>query len=338
MFRWMGRAMSALVMLVVMVGGSAGQATPEALTCPDGQRSFDHDLLVSGAVCVPVAPERVASLHIIVTDVLLQLGQTPVAASAPALQAYLRMHPDLEDEFEVLRETTVDVGLFPNVETVLASAPDLVFAPVDAFNESQLAALGEVVPVVVYRPTFGQWREVVEMVGGALNQAEPVEALLDDYDQRLEIVREALGEDAAEVEVSLVRTFPDQIGLVVSGTAGAALLESVGLARPEAQTVDAEYVADVLGGRPEILISEEQMPLAEGDVVFVFGDPSELFASPLWGTLKAVREERVHEVGYYWWGDGLRSSHAMLDDVLRHVVGVDPAEVAPNPLAVADEE
>lgn len=65
-----------------------------------------------------------------------------------------------------------------------------------------------------------------------------------------------------------------------------------------------------------------ELSLAEGDVVFVFGDPSELFENPLWNALSAVQDGRAYEVGYYWWGDSLLSAHRMLDDLFFYVAGI----------------
>ncbi|PJF29768.1 MAG: hypothetical protein CUN52_06635, partial [Phototrophicales bacterium] len=140
------------------------------------------------------------------------------------------------------------------------------------------------------------------------------------YNARIDELHELLGDEAETITVSLVRTFPGQIGLVLTGTTAASVLQSVGLSRPESQQYDYQTVLDELDGRPELLISFEQLLLADADVVFVFGDTSELFDNPLWNSLPAVIDGRAYEVGYYWWGDGLLSAHKMLNDLFTYLI------------------
>jgi iron complex transport system substrate-binding protein len=128
--------------------------------------------------------------------------------------------------------------------------------------------------------------------------------------------------NAGEIELSLVRTFPGQVGVMLTGSIADRVVADVGLSRPEAQIRDLDFVLDQLGGRAELTLSREELTIADGDIVFVFGNVEELFADPLWTALDAVQRGNVYEVGYYWYVEGLISAHDMLDDLFEHIAGV----------------
>jgi len=318
----MKRLLCIISLLIVTLTASA----EDNLTCEEGFRLVEHAL---GESCVSLAPQRVVPLDMTITELLLISGAQPVAASQTVLDAYTRMHPELAETFEALMDDMEDVGFPPNIEAILNAQPDLIIGPRDLFTESLYPQLNEIAPTVLYDPVPGDWRSRLVFAGEVLGLSETVDELLAEYDARVDELRVLLGEDAGDIEISLVRVFPGQIGLVLSGTAGAALLEDIGLGRPESQAVDYEYVLEELDGRPELLISEEELLLADGDVVFVFGDASELIEMALWGALPAVRDNRAYEVGYYWWGDSLLSAHDMLDDLFTYVAETEPENQNP---------
>ncbi|MCU0480777.1 MAG: iron-siderophore ABC transporter substrate-binding protein [Anaerolineae bacterium] len=304
------------IFLLISINVSAQTDVPT--TCEDGFRLIIHAL---GETCVPENPQRIVPLDMTITELLYLADMTPVALSETVLTSYERMHPDLADTFEAWREdSTVDMGFPPNIEAILSAEPDLIIGPLDLFSETLYPQLSEIAPTVLYEPAPGDWRTRLIFVGDVLGLDELVQTELDAYDTRVDELRDLLGEDAETITVSLVRVFPGQIGLVLAGTNAATILDSLGLSRPESQQYDYETVLDELDGRPELLISIEELFLADADVLFVFGDTSELFDNPLWNSLPAVIDGRAYEVGYYWWGDSLFSAHRMLDDVMLYII------------------
>lgn len=303
-------------------------AAQDETLCQGGERFIEHAL---GETCIPENPRRIVSLDMTITELLLIADIQPVAASQTVMDAYTRMHPEMAATVAEVMTDAADTGFPPNIEVILDTDPDLIIGPRDLLTESLYPQLNEIAPTVLYDPAPGDWRSRLVFAGEVLGMTEAVEDLTTAYDERVAALQARLGDDASNIEVSLVRTFPGQIGLVLEGTAAAALLDNLGLARPNAQAVDYETVLEDLGGRPELIISAEELQLANGDVVFVFGEPSELVEQPLWRALPAVQDGRAHVVGYYWWGDSLLSAHDMLDDVFMFVADVQPDEVAPNP-------
>jgi iron complex transport system substrate-binding protein len=318
--------------IAFMLSLGAVFAQDSAGSCGAGLRQVEHAL---GEMCAPENPQRVVALDMTIVELLLIAGEAPVAASQTVLEAWLRMHPELEDTFADLMTTAADTGFPPNIEVILDAQPDLIIGPRDLFTESIYPELSAIAPTVLYEPAPGNWRRRFIFGGGVLGLDDHVESLLADYDARREQLRGLVADLGTPVEVSLVRTFPGQIGLVLEGTAAAALLNDVGITRPEAQTLDYETVLETLDGRPELLISQEELLLADGDVIFVFGDAAHLEGNPLWNALPAVQAGRAFEVGYYWWGDSLVSAHDMLDDLYRYIV-VAESELA-NPFAAGLE-
>ncbi len=301
-------------------------ASQDRTECEAGFRLVEHAL---GSSCIPEQPQRVVALDTAINELMLILEIEPVVASDIVVQTYSRMHPELVDTYSETTEDLPDMGFPPNVEVILGADPDLIIAPDDIFSRAIYDQLVNTIPMVVYEVQPGQWRERLVLAGDLLNVTEEVDLLLADYDARVLELQTLIDERNVNAEVSLVRTFPNQVGLVVNGTMAHSVLEEVGLSRPESQDITLDYVLEELNGRPEILINEEELRLADGDVIFVFGDADELLENPLWNTLSAVRDDRAYVVGYYWWGDSLLSAHDMLDDLFEYVVMTEPKHVNP---------
>lgn len=322
---------------LLLVGGLAQgnfSHAQDETECPDGMWLFDHELLVHDAVCIPEKPQRVIALDMVIVELFLATNQTPAAASQLAFDTYSEMHPEFDAVFTEWLENYPDMGFPPNLEVILEAQPDLIISPTGFIGNALGDRFREIAPTVIYEQHPGDWRGRLEFAGAVLGLSETVDELLADYDARVVALQELLGGDAeaiADIEISLVRTFPGQIGLLLVGTTAASVLEDVGLGRPESQQLDAAFVLNENGGRPEILIQAEELGLAEGDVVFAFGDTSELEENVLWQALDAVRDERTFIVGYYWWGEGLLSAHDMLDDLFTYVAEAELTPELANP-------
>lgn len=312
----MNNHLTKLFLIALVALGVFMPATAQDVACGDNTRAITHTL---GTTCVPNSPQRVVTLDMTIIELLLINEQQPVAISTTILNAYLRMHPELEGTFTQLSQTLPDFGFPPNIEVILQSQPDLIIASSDLVGESIYAQLSTVVPTVVYEPAPGDWRSRLVFAGEVLGLQDLVAQHLADYDTRANELVSLLGDTAQDTQLSLVRTFPGQIGLLLPGTAGAKIVSDLGIARPESQNLGAEFVLQQNNGRPELLIQTEELALADGDVILVFGDASELVANPLWQTLEGVKSGNAHEVGYYWWGDTLLSAHDMLDDLFAYV-------------------
>lgn len=212
---------------------------------------------------------------------------------------------------------------------IVEAQPDLILGVDDYITEDIYPQLSQIAPTVVISVDPGDWRSRMILAGGALNIADQVEALLGVYDARVAELQELIGDELSDIEVSLVRAFPNQTGIMLTGSIADQVIQEVGLARPEAQIRDLDFVLNELGGRAELSISREDLRLADGDVIFIFGIPDELLQDPLWQQLSAVQTGKVYTVGYYWYVEGLISVHDMLDDLFNYLAGTE--STVPNP-------
>lgn len=311
-----------LLIAILIAAPAAAQTT----ACEPGFRLIDH---AYGALCVPEAPQRVVALDLTVFELMLVTDIQPVVRSNILIQSfYQRAHPELLDEIAALTVDLPDIGFPPNFEVIASAQPDLIIGVDDFITSSIYEQLSQIAPTVVLQVEPGDWRERLVQAGDALNIADQVDILLDQYAAREDEFRE-LVPDAAEIELSLVRTFPGQVGVMLTGSIADRVVADVGLSRPDAQIFDLETVLNDLGGRAELTLSREDLRTADGDVVFVFGNAEELFADPLWGALDAVQRGDVYEVGYYWYVEGLISAHDMLDDLFTYIAGAESDIVNP---------
>lgn len=314
-----------IVVLCLILGLLPVYAQEETLTCEAGYRLIEHAL---GETCVPEKPERIIPLDLVIFDLLLEMGVAPAGVPEVVLSTYLDMHPDLQEKIAEFDEELVDIGFPPNVEKILSIQPDLIISPHDFFSEILYPQLSEVAPTVLFEPIPGNWQARLLYAGEVFGESELVDELLADFDARVTLLQEYLPENHEEITVSLIRVLPGQMGMVINASGGHALLEQVGLARPESQDYDYDVVMDEMNGWPEIRFSMEELLLADADYIFIFGTPEELTTNPLWESLSAVQNGRAFEVGYYWWGDSLYSAHKMLDDIYTYIAGVDLDELS----------
>jgi iron complex transport system substrate-binding protein len=317
-----------LIIFTIMLAGITGTAIAQdsdATTCDDTFRAIEH---AAGTTCVPDDPQRVVVLHpVFMIDNVYALGIEPIG-TAIYTNRYA-VAPYLEDLGYFDPDATTSLGnlVEPNLELMLELEPDLILGlPVHDFE-----LLSDIAPTVIFDYDQSQWAEFLLDMGDVLNRQGEALALLNEYEDRVQVVREAIG-NPANIDVSVVRVRPGSLRLYVNNSFAGSVLSDVVLDRPAPQdTVNADS--------PYIEISIEELDRADGDYVFVWGAIegtderlSELQASPLWNTLEAVQNDRVYYVDEpAWFAPGIIGTHLLLDDLLTIIAGVDPAEVAPNP-------
>ncbi len=316
-----------LLLILLAISLSTPVYSQETTTCETGFRLIQHTY---GETCVPEQPQHVASLDITIYELMLLTGLRPAVQTEILINAfYERAHPELVEEIRVLNADVPDMGFPPNFEVIAEARPELIIGVDDVITEDVYPLLSQIAPTVVISVDPGDWRSRLELAGDVLNITDQVDELLAEYDARVAEFQEIVGEDLATIEISLVRVFPDQIGIMLTGSIADQVIREVGLSRPEAQIRDLDFVLGELGGRAELTISREDLRLADGDIVFVFGAPEELLEDPLWQQLEAVKTGKSYAVGYYWYVDGLISVHDMLDDLFQYVAGTE--STIPNP-------
>jgi iron complex transport system substrate-binding protein len=153
-----------------------------------------------------------------------------------------------------------------------------------------------------------------------LNRSQQARQQLENYQDRVEKLRRAIGDRLEKTEVSVVRFYADgRLEFRDSSSFPGSVLKDVGLPRPAVQ-----YEGN--SGFTQS-VSAERLDLLDGDVMFVALDAGaqEAFArfqkDPLWQKLEAVQNNQVFTVdsGYWIFGNVL-AANAILDDLFKYLV------------------
>jgi len=266
-------------------------------------RTVEHGM---GETKVPETPQRIVTVESFTTESLLAIDLFPMGTVTPP-------PPYLEKQ---LQEIESIGSPRPDLERVLALQPDLILGT--TYRQEIYDQASQIAPTVLFElETSADWKEVFASVGKAVNRSEAVEQVMQDYRDRLESFKEKMG-NPRDLEVSVVRVYPDRFELYLPNTFPGTILEDAGLSRPASQQ----------GNQPIESISKEQLQLADGDVIFVwtYGEDSEtvmkkLQSDPLWSKLDAVQQGKVYQVnGSHWIGSGPIAANLIIDDLFRYLV------------------
>lgn len=283
-------------------------ATETALVeCEEGFRLFDHELLATEPICIPIAPERVVALDMASVEMTILTNKTLVGTSNWIVNEL----PLLSPQFTDVLATVENVGFPPEPETILALKPDIILAT----SGLDIGELMSVAPVVIADEViYTDWKLGTQFWSEVLNVPDFYTAMKENYDTRVAELQSALGQPN-EIEVSIISASTYAIALWMPDTPVGNILSDVGLARPEAQSLIGEAALARYEASRYIEISEERLDLVDGDAIFYFTyaaiDPevaqkeSDFIAAleekPLWLALGAVQADNAFFVPGYWW-------------------------------------
>jgi len=306
-----------------------------ATTCEEGFRLFDHELLFTDPVCIPVNPQRIVAVDSYALENLLALGVKPVASAV--VGSFSVDYPQLTG----LIDGVVDLGNYPpNLETMLSVQPDLILA-IEPWITDQYDKFAAIAPTVSIKFDDVTPEQFLSIIAEAVNSPiSPAEAIAT-FDARVEALGEAIAEKDRQGTVSVALFYADVLYVYPVDTAFNEL-PLVGLTSLPEQN-------EAIGSEWRIEVSKEQLPLLNTDYIFLvtFATSAEeeaangemiarLNEDPIWQTLKAVQNDNVFVVQSQWITGTLLSEHKVLDDVFTDVAQVDPAEVSPNPFLSAE--
>ncbi|MGD1949582.1 MAG: iron-siderophore ABC transporter substrate-binding protein [Leptolyngbyaceae cyanobacterium] len=284
------------------------EAKPEITNC----RVVQHTM---GEICIPHNLERVVTLRPDHFFNCLALDIRPIAF--PFIDGIL-----LPEEIQADIEGVESVGNLdsPNVEKILQLQPDLIISNsrLDAIYDQ----LSQIAPTVVFdvpKPPL-LWKEELAQLAQALNKEAESQQLMDNYWQRIEELKQALGARRNDIEVSFAGT-ASGTGIWAYGKQHPVsdILHDIGLQRPPTQRDDVYYVDN---------ISAETLTDIDGDVIFftswartVDRDALEMITQkPLWQKLKAVQQQQAYIVDTYWHNAGnIVAINLVLDDLFKYL-------------------
>lgn len=277
----------------------------------------------SGETCVPTNPQRIATLTLQSLSNAIVLGIQPVGSMHHPLgimqsetgRIFPEYTPNKIEEIEPL-------GRFgePSLETLSLLNPDLILG--SQWNSTSYPLLSEIAPTVLYDwQGTGTWRRYFNFMAQTLNREDEAEQAWNDYYDRVEELKAALGDSYVDKKVSFVYFCCDGFGSQAPESFMGSILEDIGLQRPPSQS----QASPPYG---EILLSEEKLPEADGDVIFLaaYYDNDQAYLNriiekPLWKQLKAVQQNRVYIVNAETWrGGNLLAAHAVIDDLYKYLL------------------
>lgn len=287
---------------------------------------------VAGTACVPNEIQRLVTMDGVMFEYAIASGLSPIATATGSLMDHMAE--------QMAQVKNVGQSGEPNLEQVLALKPDLILG-LD-YNQGAYAQASQIAPTMLFEfEHSGQWKEILKEVATALGQSAAAEQTMAAYDARVAEFRAQMGVGAASPEenrlnnlqVSVVRIYPDTINLYLRDSFVGTVLQDAGLSRPPAQDIGAEEANARFGNPIQTSISRELLEQADGDVIFLWtgentaeaaeGAQKNLQAlqdNPLWQQLKAVQAGRVYQVPSYWLGSGPIAANAVLDDLFNYLV------------------
>jgi len=275
-------------------------------------RIVQHSL---GESCIPRHPQRIITLREDILANSLALGVKPIGSV---------FEPDypisyIENKLEGIESVGVTVA--PSIEKILRLKPDLILSN-NRFALSIYDELSLIAPTVALNIPFPppSWKEQLKELARVLDKEEVSQQLIDDYWQRIEALKQVLGDRRHTLEVSVAgKTAAYQIWINGEKQFSGTVLEDIGLQRPLAQRGDFFYIDN---------ISEEKMSMIDGDVLFfiAWGTAEDLKAveklkqNPLWQQLNVVQRNQVYFVSGYWSNADIFAINAIVDDLFKYLV------------------
>jgi iron complex transport system substrate-binding protein len=217
-------------------------------------------------------PRRIVSLNPVITELVFALGAGDRLAGRTS---------ECDYPPAALRVPSVGPWLPPNVEAVVARAPDLVIlyqSPATAPAIDQLRALH--IPTAAFRTDrLSDVSRLARLLGPALT-ANPTTDLATAYDRSLAVLRSTARSDSARTVVLVAWDNP----LIVLG-AGSFVSEMVELAGSRNLFDDVSQTS--------IATSLEAVAARAPRAVIVLGTSVEFATRPEWQAVTAVRQQRV---------------------------------------------
>lgn len=314
-------------------------ASSTAGQCDEGYRYFEHELLATAPTCIPENPERVT--YLLYPSYLYAFGVNPVGSWG--LERDAENYPFIADW---IMEGTVDHGMPPNLEQLIGLEPDLLLYDITRVADV-VEQLDEIAPLVTFDVEQAtSWQVRHRFNGEVLGKSDLAEEQIAAYEQRVAELRTAIEEsqgDVSNLTVAVVRLRGEGvINLLGPFYTSVAVIQDVGFDVPDAVDLTLEEMQEAHGNPYNVTVSEELIPMLDGDILFVLGSPGgaeaqstegdqivdEMLADPLWQTLEVVQAGAVYPKGDYWLQSNILTAHLVIDE-LAEIFEVELA--TPNP-------
>jgi iron complex transport system substrate-binding protein len=279
---------------------------PSLVDCRIIQHAF-------GKACVPTVPKRLVSLDDTTLADALALKVPSVGASLieGQLPDYLASSSS--------KMTLLGKSGQPNLEKILRIKPDLIIG-IELFGEPIFKELSQIAPTALGNWNgFPTWREYFDFIASTLNKKDKAKQTWDSYEQKIDEIKAALGNQLQEFEVSVVYACCGTITIDTENSFAGSILADIGIRRPKGHSVVEDGT---------IILSEERISEIDADILFVSvydAESEKILADwrqkPLWNHLKAVQKGQVYVVNYdIWRGGNPIAANLLISDLFKYLV------------------
>ncbi|MEH2109211.1 iron-siderophore ABC transporter substrate-binding protein [Nostoc sp.] len=312
-----------LSLLIIAIASACNSAAIERGTTPASKASQASCRIVKhamGETCIPHNPQRIVALWMGTFRSALALGIKPIATTQNLGEPFPEYLQGKADGVE-------SVGTYnqPSLEKILLLKPDLILSMTRSHFQNIYTQLSNIAPTVVINvsappPT---WQKHLEDVANIFDKQQQEKQVIENYWQRIEQLKQALGDRRHHLQVSFVSLYPGFGEIYTYGKkfSTSIVLNDIGLQRPPAQS------GDFFWGTGKI--SYERLSEIDGDVLFLsmrrekaYEEALEkLQQSPLWQKLKVVQRNQVYLVDLdRWYAFDVLAMNAVIDDLFKYLV------------------
>lgn len=292
--------------------GTANSPAPEESSSTS--REIDH---IFGTTPLEGVPQKIVSLHPWITDFMLSLELTPVAATSAG--------PNQEQfswYFQEQLSATTNLGWqIPevNFESLLSIEPDLIIASQN--HEEAYEQLTKIAPTIAIRPFedeqgIRRMRDTYKQLAMMLDMEDKAAEAISTYDEKTAEARSTIEASIGEETVMFLRVTDKELRYY-SNKLFEVLYDDLNLQPPP-------LIPDSTTGFE--VLSTELLPEVDPDHIFLLSESedhqSSLQELSLWKNLSAVEQNHVYPVDYELWfqGFGPIANSLIVEDVLDKLV------------------
>lgn len=260
---------------------------------------FDVSIKSSlGTAEIDEKPERVITLGQGSTETAIAMGHTPVGMEeyewAADKTGYMPwIHDAVKEKGDELPEF-VGEGEKLDMEKILELEPDVILAPWSGLTQEQFDSLNEIAPTVAYpdKAWSVDWDEQIEIIGTALGEEDQADEMVTDLDQQLTDEAKKHPE-WADHTFSYVYTTPDTLGVFLPDEQRAAIVRKLGLKVDPA----VNDMKETEGTDSAVIGYENADQLDDSDLIFTFYSDSkqkkQALDNELYAQIPAIKKGAV---------------------------------------------
>lgn len=283
--------------LALSACGSDSGSDADATSGGDG--AFPVSIKSSlGTAEITEKPEKVVTLGQGSTETSIALGTIPVGMEEYAWAADKSgytpwVNEAVKDEGGELPEF-VGAGEELDMEKIVELEPDVILAPWSGITQEQYDSLSEIAPTVAYPDQAWSidWDEQIEIIGKALGQEDDAAKLVEDLDTQL--ADEAKKHpDWKNYTFSYIYTTPDTLGVFKPTEQRADMVRKLGLKSDPA----VDKMKETEGTDSAVIGYENADKLNDSDLIFTFySDPEakkQAMSNKLYASIPAIKAGAV---------------------------------------------